>query len=84
MTSSNDNSDLHDICKHIIDKSNIKYIFFIFIIYIITSSNFFENNCLRIPEINKNNNLLPHLIKKATIFIILFILTDQLIQYNVL
>jgi len=84
MTEAELNNDLHNVCRYAIDKSNIKHLFFIFIMYLITNSNFFEEGILSVPPEYKNNNSTLHTIKKTLVFTLMFVVIDQLIQYKVI
>lgn len=76
--------ELNHMCKYIIDKSSIKHMFFIYIFYIIISSQNFDKNCLNINEKYQNNNKFIHLLKKSFCFILIYIIIDLLINIKVL
>ena len=78
------NNDLHNVCRYAIDKTNIKHLFFIFIVYLITNSSFFEESFLMITSEYKNNNTTLQSIKKTLVFTIIFVIIDQLIQYKII
>jgi hypothetical protein len=84
METQNQSSELHNMCNFMLTKSSVKHIFFIFVLYIIISSNIFECNCMQIKNENFNNNTSIHLLKKSIIFIILYILIDFLIEMNII
>ncbi len=79
-----DSDDLHNMCNFVLTKSSIKHIFFIFILYIIITSNIFECNFLQINVENQNNNTTFDILKKSIIFIIFYIFIDFLIEFNVI
>ena len=76
--------ELHNMCNFILTKSSIKHIFFIFIFYIIITSNIFECNCMQINKENHNNNTTIHLLKKSIVFVIIYVFIDFLIQINII
>ena len=77
-------SELHNMCNFILTKSSIKHIFFIFIFFIIITSNIFEFNCMQIKKENQNNNTTIDLLKKSIAFVIIYIFIDFLIQINII
>ena len=82
ITSNND--QLQDMCQHIIKKSSLKHVFFIYIFYILITSKTFDKNILNINEKEQNNNNTIHLLKKSFFFIIIYIFIDTLICLNIL
>jgi hypothetical protein len=84
MDNTRSTDDLHNMFKDVVTKSSIKHVFFIFIFYIIITSNHFECNCLHINKEYQNNNQTCHLLKKGLFFIIVYICIDLLIQLNIL
>lgn len=76
--------ELHNMCNFLLTKSSVKHIFFIFILYIIITSNIFECNCMQIKQENYNNNATAHLLKKSIIFVILYVFIDFLIEINII
>lgn len=77
-------SDLHNMCSFIISKSSLKHVVFVFILYVLISSNMFEICCLNMHADKYNNNTTVDLLKKGMYFIILYILLDLLIELNII
>jgi len=78
------NDDLHNMFKDVITKSSLKHIFFIFIFYVIITSNNFELYFLNIDKKYQNNNDTNTLILKGILFIIIYVFIDILLQFNIL
>jgi len=78
------NDDLHNMFKDVITKSSLKHIFFIFIFYVIITSNNFELYFLNIDKKYQNNNNTNTLILKGILFILIYIFIDILLQFNIL
>ena len=84
MEETKTSSELHDLCNYLFSNICIKHIFFIFILYIIISSNVFEYNCMNIKIDNFNNNTTRQLLYKSFIFILFYIIIDIFISLNIL
>jgi hypothetical protein len=84
MTVEPASDELHNMCNYILTRSSVKHIFFIFIFFIMITSNTFECNCMEIKKDNYNNNETIHLLKKSITFVIIYIFIDFLIQMNII
>ena len=84
LSEKEDKNDLYRMCYDIGSNLNIKEMFFLYIIYILLSSNIFAKYILEIKNVDEHNNINSLILMKGVYLVMIFMFIHILIKLNVL
>jgi hypothetical protein len=79
-----DLNDLYGMCYDILGDINIKSIFFLYLIFVLLSSNIFTKYILEQQNINDTNNIDSLILLRGFYLVLIFMLIQILIKINIL